>query len=630
MSTIAEVRLRLKAEGGKVVAAEVDRVGDSIEGLGGKAIRAEKDTSGAFGAIGKALGPTLGKAAKYGSMAVGALGVQSIYAGVGFNKAFESANASFATFLGSTEKAEEFTNSLRAVSKESPLNLTDYMEAAQLLLGYNQAAEDVVPTLQAVNKAVVATGKGAPEMRQIVDILGSMQAEGTVSKEHLNRLAQAGVPVQDILRKQLGLTNEQIRMIGKEGIKSEKVIKAISEGWDTKYAKAYEDAAKTLAFQLAQLRKDFEQFQREALEPVFEFLRSNVLPTLRQFTGLLISLPQGAKTAMVGLSVFIGGLAAIGFSVQKIRDLKDALALLKPSIVRAAGSMKSLLVTMTKGTIAAIRYTLAQIRLGVTMAAQAIWARTVATAQWLLNAAMAANPIGLVVIGLAALGAAFVAAYKNIGWFRDIVDSAWDAIGDGISWALGFVRQHWPKIVMLLGGPIGAAVVLVVKNFDKIKNAATAVKNWVTGAFNDMVGFMKGLPARISRLAVGMFDGIKHAFQGVFDWIVEKADEMKNIVVDAVPGPLKDALGFSADVGETFFKGFLGAGANGLVADRPGVALVGERGPELVRLGRGDEVIPNELSFGARETVIHLTHILDGKVLSESVSRHVGNAAAAV
>jgi len=48
--------------------------------------------------------------------------------------------------------------------------------------------------------------------------------------------------------------------------------------------------------------------------------------------------------------------------------------------------------------------------------------------QWLLNAALSANPIGLVVVGIAALVTAVVWAYNKFEGFRNMVLSAWDAL----------------------------------------------------------------------------------------------------------------------------------------------------------------------------------------------------------
>lgn len=49
--------------------------------------------------------------------------------------------------------------------------------------------------------------------------------------------------------------------------------------------------------------------------------------------------------------------------------------------------------------------------------------------QWALNAALNANPIALVVIAIAALVAGLIWAYNNVDWFRQGVDTAFQAIG---------------------------------------------------------------------------------------------------------------------------------------------------------------------------------------------------------
>ncbi len=90
-------------------------------------------------------------------------------------------------------------------------------------------------------------------------------------------------------------------------------------------------------------------------------------------------------------------------------------------------------------------------------------------AQWALNAAMAANPVGLVIVGIAALAAALAAAayavYSNwepiSAFFSELCgkigagfSAAWAGIRDGFAAALNFVRSGvdwlWNKIAPLL------------------------------------------------------------------------------------------------------------------------------------------------------------------------------------
>ena len=51
----------------------------------------------------------------------------------------------------------------------------------------------------------------------------------------------------------------------------------------------------------------------------------------------------------------------------------------------------------------------------------------------LFNIALRLNPIGLIITGIVALGAALVVAYNNVGWFKDFVDGAFKAIQDVIA-----------------------------------------------------------------------------------------------------------------------------------------------------------------------------------------------------
>lgn len=67
--------------------------------------------------------------------------------------------------------------------------------------------------------------------------------------------------------------------------------------------------------------------------------------------------------------------------------------------------------------------------------------------QWLLNVALTANPIGIVIVAIAALVAGVIWAYQNVGWFRDAVNAAWSTLQ---SWA-GWIGSHLQPILNWLG-----------------------------------------------------------------------------------------------------------------------------------------------------------------------------------
>jgi TP901 family phage tail tape measure protein len=76
----------------------------------------------------------------------------------------------------------------------------------------------------------------------------------------------------------------------------------------------------------------------------------------------------------------------------------------------------------------------------------------------LLDMAMAANPIGLVVVAIAALVVGVIYAYKHFGWFKTAVDATWKAIQIGFKAALNWiVNTAWPWLVKAWHGIADAA-----------------------------------------------------------------------------------------------------------------------------------------------------------------------------
>lgn len=121
------------------------------------------------------------------------------------------------------------------------------------------------------------------------------------------------------------------------------------------------------------------------------------------------------------------------------------------------------------------------------------------SAAWVgLDGAMDANPIGLVVMAITALGIGLVVAYQKVGWFRDAVNAAWS----GIKTAVSAVTDWWQK----------TAWPALKTGFDAVGSAATWLwKNAIQPAFN-------GIQAAASAVVTGakaLWSGIQTAFNGI-------------------------------------------------------------------------------------------------------------------
>lgn len=208
-------------------------------------------------------------------------------------------------------------------------------------------------------------------------------------------------------------------------------------------------------------------------------------------------------------------------------------------------------------------------------AAMKAWAaitKIAAAAQWLFNAAMDANPIGLVVIAVAALVAGFIIAYKHSETFRKIVDTlfgklksfgswlkatfvktihlaaaAWDTIKKKISDFLGFVKGLPGKITAFLKDMWKGA-----------KDAYLKFAQWEWDKLGELLAFIKGLPAKIRSGLHNMWDGAKEAFTAFGQWERDKLGEL----VDWITGLGTKFLDAGKHLMSSLWKGFLAAAGN--------------------------------------------------------------------
>ena len=175
-----------------------------------------------------------------------------------------------------------------------------------------------------------------------------------------------------------------------------------------------------------------------------------LVPALHTLAGWMES-NQSAVTVLVAI---YGGwkLAALGVAAaHKAKSAALAVAAAKTKVVTVATKAATV---ATKAWHAAamtpffLKYHttlgLARAKTLAVAAATKVWAGV----QWLLNAAMTANPIGIIVVAIVALVAAVVIAYKRSEKFRAIVDKALRAVGAAAKWLWeNAIKPAWNGIV---------------------------------------------------------------------------------------------------------------------------------------------------------------------------------------
>ncbi|MFT4128230.1 MAG: hypothetical protein QM662_18630, partial [Gordonia sp. (in: high G+C Gram-positive bacteria)] len=296
------------------------------------------------------------------------------------------------------------------------------------------------------------------------------------------------------------------------------------------------------------------------------------------------------------------GVAAFGPAVLQIAgpvaQLIAARGLQAAAATTAAGAETAAGAATTRGAIATVASTTASIAAST---ASKVWA----AAQWVLNAALSANPIGLVVIAIAGLVAGIVLAWKHSETFRDIVIGAWGAVRDA---AVAVFDRIKTVVVGAFNGIIGffrkyTLPGIIISHWEQIKSA-------VSGGVDAVVGFVTKLPRRIGKAASGAFDGITGALRTALNAVISlwnKLDfKIKISLPDKIAGIPIPGGGASWSSPDLFPD--IGYLANGTDYWRGGWSWVGERGPELLNLPRGASVTPNhELGMSSldMESAIH-------------------------
>jgi TP901 family phage tail tape measure protein len=134
----------------------------------------------------------------------------------------------------------------------------------------------------------------------------------------------------------------------------------------------------------------------------------------------------------------------------------------------------------------------------------ALSVRSVSDAQRLLNAALDANPIGVIIGVLVALGLAFYEVYKHCSLFRHIVQDVW-------TW----IKGHWPYVLAFFI-PILGIPLLIVKKWSVIKQFFKGlwadIVHIVAIAIDSMIGQINKIINGFDSIASHKFFGVRIGF----------------------------------------------------------------------------------------------------------------------
>lgn len=208
-----------------------------------------------------------------------------------------------------------------------------------------------------------------------------------------------------------------------------------------------------------------------------------------------------------------------------------------------------------------------------------------AAAQIALNVAMMLNPVGLIILAVIGLIALIVGLWMKFEGFRNFWIGAWEVIKGAALAVWDFLVAAFQTWWAVFSGFWTGVGKFFVGLWGGIVDGVKSAWGWITDRFDKVVDFLGGLPGRIRAKARGMFDGIKEAFRSAINWMIGK---WNNFSLTLGGGSVL-GMGIPSVTLSTPNIPYLADGGHIM---RAGTAVVGERGPELVHLGRGATVQP--------------------------------------
>lgn len=230
------------------------------------------------------------------------------------------------------------------------------------------------------------------------------------------------------------------------------------------------------------------------------------------------------------------GEAVKGLQVSLGRELYPALTAVTKFLSGSVVPVIRTVVTWIKEHKDAVGLVVGVI--GAAIAAFKVWSITMA----IFNAIAAANPVGLIVIAIAALVAGIIYAWNNFEGFRNVVTSVWEAIRAAVSTVVDwFTENVWPTLRAVIGFIVGYYRFL----FSAMKVVWTGIWNVIKGVVDwfaatvwprikTVVGWIAAYYGFLWNAMKTVWTGIFNAIAFVVNWFRDTAWPKVKAAIDLV------------------------------------------------------------------------------------------------
>ncbi len=283
-------------------------------------------------------------------VAITGLGVAALKTGIEYNTLQQTTRAALTTIMGSAEAANAQMDKLDDFATTSPFAKGVFIEAQQQLLAFGMEAEDVLPTLDAIQNAVAATGGSNQDIAELTAIIAKIGASAKITAEDLNQFGERGVDAATIIGEQMGMTGAQIRdEITAGTLDADAAIAALTTGMMENFDGAADGVKNTFAGALDRVKAAWRDLSSSLAEPFVSAggggIALDALNGLADVMRSFETLPEPVKVAMTVMGGLVGvtSLVAGGFLLlaPRIVETVGAVGTLRSSMPRLDSALSS-------------------------------------------------------------------------------------------------------------------------------------------------------------------------------------------------------------------------------------------------------------------------------------------------
>ncbi len=382
--------------------------------------------------------------------------------GLEFNASLESIETQFRVILGDADKTKKVMADIVKFSAETPFQLQEVAQAGKMLEAFGLGG---IENLKLVGDAAAAAGR---PIEEIAMTFGRIKS-GAFGEAFM-KLAETGLATRDMLEAE-GL---QFDKGGSFTGSADEAMAAVQRIVQRRYGGMMKEMSGTWGGAMSTMRDNWGMLTATLMKPSFERLK----PRIAQATNALIGFTKSGDLAKWAKRT---GNAIDGFITGMIATVKW---------VRVAWTYVSLFGEIL-GTAA--------LTIGIVVTAQKAW--TIAQAAY--NAVANANPLGIIITGIAILVPLILRGVKAIGgwgvaweYLKATMTTVWSwgkVLVTGMVKGAGELKTHWREAAKALWVTMKAAFWTIMDYYEAMFNGLKKGLGMIVDAFGSAGELLKAV-----------------------------------------------------------------------------------------------------------------------------------------